>query len=348
MYADRSKEIAYESLPRLFFLGEYTRRLPVSMARMMENAYDWEHLPYIHASTFESIHGFADGPWGWRARVVLRDESSDRFNESAGAVGADDQSRVQDVELLVDRSRNYWATTVLSGVGVGLQIHTQATSLAEREIEIAVRFYLPKSYARQLAFLGFLKRVLPHAAYAFVAHKAGLGQVRREATPAESLYTILEDQYALLYDEDLGLMSERQTALDRRAAGRAKNAHRDDEREAKAGDGESVARLCIASLSELENATPHIVEWNQRRYCLNRWRGEWVIYAADCPHMLGPLEAATIDDDGIVSCPWHGYRFRVTTGESCDKSKAADLPPAPRIQIEDGRLYLVEALSRLD
>ena len=207
-YADRSQTINYAALSGLTLLGEYRRRLPVSMARMMENAYDWEHLPYIHASTFQSIERIDDGPWGWRAHLVLSDQSSDRFAEHARAAGAGEpavrKSQRQDIELLVDRPNGYWATTVLSGVGVGLQIHTRATKLAEREIEIAVRFYVPPKYSRQLKLLGGLKRLLPFALYRSIASAAGLGQVERAATPAESLYALLEGQYALLYDEDLG------------------------------------------------------------------------------------------------------------------------------------------------
>jgi nitrite reductase/ring-hydroxylating ferredoxin subunit len=33
-----------------------------------------------------------------------------------------------------------------------------------------------------------------------------------------------------------------------------------------------------------------------------------------CPHFGGPLDDAPVDDRGIVTCPWHGYRFDVRTG----------------------------------
>lgn len=36
-----------------------------------------------------------------------------------------------------------------------------------------------------------------------------------------------------------------------------------------------------------------------------------------CPHQGLPLEAEP-DPDGIVTCPWHGYRFDVRTGRSAD------------------------------
>ncbi|MCR9145056.1 MAG: Rieske (2Fe-2S) protein [bacterium] len=336
MYSNRSTEIDYDSVARLFYLGEYRRKLPVSMARMMENAYDWEHLPYIHSSTFASIEKIDEGSWGWRARVGLRDESSDRFSQSADAVGADDAGQVQDVELLVDRPRGYWATTVLKGVGTGVQIHTQATSLGDREIEIAVRFYLPSSYTLQLKILAALKVMLPFAAYRWIAAKAGLGSVSRDTTPAAAVFNVLESQYALLYDEDLGLMSERQTALDRRkqtpqssAGGSEKSERRDTDE-----------RVPVGALADLEaGAGARVVVFGGRRYAVNRFRDEWIAYAADCPHQFGPLDQATIDDDGTIACPWHGYRFDVRSGASHDQ-KCPALPASPKIQIENGQLFL--------
>ncbi len=40
-------------------------------------------------------------------------------------------------------------------------------------------------------------------------------------------------------------------------------------------------------------------------------------HATVCPHLGGPLDAGSVVD-GIVTCPWHGYRFDVRTGCSAD------------------------------
>jgi len=37
-------------------------------------------------------------------------------------------------------------------------------------------------------------------------------------------------------------------------------------------------------------------------------------FSTVCPHLGGPLDEAPIDAGGIVTCPWHGYRFDVRTG----------------------------------
>jgi nitrite reductase/ring-hydroxylating ferredoxin subunit len=45
--------------------------------------------------------------------------------------------------------------------------------------------------------------------------------------------------------------------------------------------------------------------------------GEWVLHSLTCPHSLGPLDDCEVID-GKVTCPWHGYRFDLTSGRSCD------------------------------
>ena len=37
-------------------------------------------------------------------------------------------------------------------------------------------------------------------------------------------------------------------------------------------------------------------------------------YSSVCPHMGGPLEQGRIQN-GEVTCPWHRYRFDLSTGE---------------------------------
>ncbi|MEP5509018.1 MAG: Rieske (2Fe-2S) protein [Erythrobacter sp.] len=91
---------------------------------MMENAFDWEHLPFIHQSSFASIRLVEEGAWGWRCMVDLPNGGGE-----------------QAIELLVDLEQHYWATTVVSGFGQGAQIHTKARERDAGGIEVDVRFY---------------------------------------------------------------------------------------------------------------------------------------------------------------------------------------------------------------
>ncbi len=167
--ATRPNTIDFDRIPQLHYLGNYVRRLPVNLNRMMENAYDWEHLPFVHASSFSSIDCIASGPWGWRAKIGLPEGAPEPY---------------QLLDLLVAGEKHYWVSTVYSGPGTGIEIHTQATVIAEDEIEVDVRFYLPEAPANE--------------------------------TAAEMILAYMRQQYATLYDEDQALMSGRQNALDDR------------------------------------------------------------------------------------------------------------------------------------
>lgn len=42
------------------------------------------------------------------------------------------------------------------------------------------------------------------------------------------------------------------------------------------------------------------------------------VYAIDatCPHRKGPLDQGELEDEFIVACPWHGWRFDIRSGNS--------------------------------
>lgn len=273
--AARSNTIDYDRIGSLHYLGNYKRPLPVNMSRMMENAYDWEHLPFVHESSFSSISLIASGNWGWRAKI--------------GIPGGGYQL----LDLIVDMPENYWVSTVISGPGEGTEIHTKATANAEAGIEVDVRFYLPEAPADQAAQDFVLK--------------------------------YLQDQYHRLYDEDQALMSGRQSALDERS-------------KLKSADNQSDIQL-VGNLDQLDKSASHIVTLGSRRFVVRHHAGEWITHGATCPHLLGPLNDSAIDNDGIITCPWHGYRFDINTGANLDgKCKALD--KAPTIFEENGRLFL--------
>ncbi len=274
-FDNRAKTISYEGIKAPHYLGNYKRELAVTMPRMIENAYDWEHLPYVHPSSFAAIEEIDSGTWGWIAKTTLP--------------GNPKKPVYQHIELLVDRAENYWATTVLDGLGEGMQIHTQATTLNETTIEVDVRFYLPE---------------------------------KPDDTSFEAaILSMLQAQYKTLYDEDLGLMQGRQEALNRQTE-----------------QQESPDTLTY-SIADLETSLPHIITHNGKRFCLNRWQGNWVIYAADCPHLLGPLEHSPIDENGTVTCPWHGYKFNIINGNNCN-GKPYRLNKTPVIRLNENYLHI--------
>lgn len=274
----RPNVVDFDRVSDLHYLGNYLRKLPVNMTRMIENAYDWEHLPHVHASSFSSIDLIASGPWGWRAKIGVP--------QTGGAT-------YQLLDLLVARDKNYWVSTVYSGPGAGIEIHTQASEISDGEIEVDVRFYLPEA--------------------------------PQDAQAAEAALQYLTQQYATLYDEDTDLMSGRQAALDRHA---------------KMPEAPVSAEVClIGAVAELDRARAHVVESAAGRYCVRHWEGAWMAHAATCPHLLGPLNEGPVSGDGVIVCPWHGYRFDIRSGRNLD-GKCRSLSIAPKVFEKDGRLYL--------
>jgi len=272
----RPMTIDHSRTTGLQFLGNYRRKLPVSMTRMMENALDWEHLPFVHSSSFGDIRCIAQGKWGWRAKV------------SQTAIGAADQL----IELLLDSDQNYWATSIVSGPGHGIEIHTQANSLSDFEIEIDVRFHSATKVPLDL--LGIY-------------------------------VDVLKQQYALLYEEDLALMSGRQAAL--------------DDRERRAGGKCETIDILVGDVNMIAAKERCIVETSTGRFCVRKLNDAWIAHSAICSHLLGPLDDSMVNADGSMSCPWHGYRFNIETGENLD-GKCRALERAPRIKDLHGMLYL--------
>ena len=253
---------------QLAHVTTYTRELPINLDRMYENAIDWEHLPFLHSSTFSEIDVIDSGDWGWKAHAYLTPKS--RYNKMT-------------LELRLDRSKNRWITKTLSGFGKGTEIWTHAIPIDDHKIKVVVDFYVPK-------LPGFLK-----AQYA--------GQ-----------YSAL---YAQLYDEDLWMMAGRQTQLDNLE---------------KAKTTTPEISKVLGRLSEIQAQIPFTFEFNHQSYRLVEYDDTLIAHTLSCPHMLGPLEDADINE-GILKCPWHGYEFDLKT-RKCISGQRCQLAPAPMIKVD--------------
>lgn len=276
----RSYTIDRGVLDQLCYLGNYVRDLPVSLARMMENAHDWEHLPFVHPSSFAAIAPVETGSWGWRCKTVLPDGGAEQL-----------------IELLVDPREHYWATTVVDGPGKGTQIHTRASDHAAGGITVDVRFFLP--------------------------------QAPESPEQAAMVLAFLQTQYARLYDEDLMLMNGRQQALDDRRALRGEH---------------SGANGDLGEEASLDRHAVHHTIVDGVRVLVRFHAGQWMAHAARCPHALGPLDGAEIDERGHIACPWHGYRFDLADGKE-ERARCGALQIF-HVAVENARLVVRSAVTR--
>ena len=120
--------------------------------------------------------------------------------------------------------------------------------------------------------------------------------------------------YTLLWDQDQSMMTRREAQLAARSA------------------AAPPASLPLGPLAELRARLPLEVKLGGRGFRVVELAGELLAHTTQCPHRLGPLADAPIED-GCLRCPWHGYRFDLRTGRSAD-GRPLRLAPAPRVVVD--------------
>jgi nitrite reductase/ring-hydroxylating ferredoxin subunit len=105
--------------------GTYNRDLGAPLARLIENALDWEHLPHVHANDFSSLNMVCADEWGWSAEV--------------GIPGGGSLS----LELKLDPDRLGWVTTSRSDFTVVSRIDSRAEATGSDTCRVSVNFFVP-------------------------------------------------------------------------------------------------------------------------------------------------------------------------------------------------------------
>lgn len=91
-------------------------------------------------------------------------------------------------------------------------------------------------------------------------------------------------------------------------------------------------RYLVAATSDVAEGRGIAVDLGERRLAIFRYRGELFALDETCPHRGGPLHDGDIQA-GVVSCPWHQWRFDL-------KSGCSPLNPLSRV-----RTYPVEVVG---
>jgi nitrite reductase/ring-hydroxylating ferredoxin subunit len=184
------------------------------------------------------------------------------------------------LELALEKPALRYVARTLEGPGQGTEIWTRLMPVAPDRTQIEVEFLLP---------------CIPPE------RRDGLGRA----------YLRL---YALLWDQDQGMMSRREAQL----AAKPEPRPRDP--------------VGLGPLAALRARLPLVVEVGGRGFRVLELEGELFAHATECPHLRGPLEEAALEG-GCLRCPWHGYRFDPRTGRSAD-GRSLRLAPAPRVVID--------------
>jgi len=116
----------------------YRRRVAASEARVWENVRDWEHLPWLHRTSFRSIALEEEGDWGWRARVGLPPAGGPEVL----------------LELRLEPDALRYVARTLEGPGAGSEIWTCVDAIDAAATDIEVEFWLPEVAPERADALG--------------------------------------------------------------------------------------------------------------------------------------------------------------------------------------------------
>ena len=82
--------------------------------------------------------------------------------------------------------------------------------------------------------------------------------------------------------------------------------------------------LTVAKVGDIPEGSAAAYEVNGRVIAIFNDGGRYHAIDDTCPHMGASLSCGDLEG-GVVTCPWHGWRFRVCDGTWCDN---------PRIKID--------------
>ena len=76
-----------------------------------------------------------------------------------------------------------------------------------------------------------------------------------------------------------------------------------------------MAFVKIASINDLKPGHGMVAQADGMNIALFNVNGQFHAIENTCPHRGGPLGEGFLDGS-VVTCPWHGWQFDVTTGKS--------------------------------
>jgi nitrite reductase (NADH) small subunit/3-phenylpropionate/trans-cinnamate dioxygenase ferredoxin subunit len=97
----------------------------------------------------------------------------------------------------------------------------------------------------------------------------------------------------------------------------------------------------VCKLSELNSETGKTVAVGSRLVALFLVDGQPCAIDDVCPHMGASLGAGEVEN-GVVTCPWHGWRFRVTDGTWADNPRIKIAIFPVRVVGEDVQIQILE------
>ncbi len=70
----------------------------------------------------------------------------------------------------------------------------------------------------------------------------------------------------------------------------------------------------VAKTTEIIEGSPKIIMHNNEEIAIFNVKNQFYAISNTCAHRGGPLGEGTVKDN-VVTCPWHMWRYDVTTGK---------------------------------
>jgi nitrite reductase/ring-hydroxylating ferredoxin subunit len=85
-----------------------------------------------------------------------------------------------------------------------------------------------------------------------------------------------------------------------------------------ADDAEFITIARVGAIPEGEGASFQV---GDRLVAVFNYGGRYLAIDDLCPHMGASLGGGYLDDEGVVTCPWHAWRFNACNGKWADNPR---------------------------
>ena len=93
----------------------------------------------------------------------------------------------------------------------------------------------------------------------------------------------------------------------------------------------------VCQVEDLHEGEAKMVEVAGKLIAVFRHQGQYFAIDDVCPHMGASLSYGHVEN-GIVTCPWHAWRFRLSDGAWADNPRIAI--GAYGVRVEDGKVQI--------
>ena len=94
----------------------------------------------------------------------------------------------------------------------------------------------------------------------------------------------------------------------------------------------------VAQVDDLDEGELLAVDVDGEPVCLAKVHGRICAFTDECTHISGPLSEGELDGE-VLTCPWHGAQFNITTGEVL-RGPARRAIATYAVKVEDNAVFV--------